>query len=280
MPEPRLRLAQVADLPTSDPTSWRRVWRRTQVRRLKDPLVRSSLALAGGSACGAVALFLLARGRFSLGVLALAVSVAQIAVYASVVMKALQDSKVIQYRREKRDLERRLNRERLHRGVLAASLDRIFEAESRSGSRSSPQLQTLLASLTTEVFQALVDNYFDVAVVITHEEGRYCHILRSAHSRGSRWHELEEGKRCEVKVSVEDKLASLAEFRYTVAAESATGWLRISVLTDDDLHPRDVELVEQMSGFIKLVAVRWETGAPKRLNGGAFLRRRHASSRA
>jgi hypothetical protein len=215
----------------------------------------------------------------TLAAVSLALAGIQMAVYASIVFEALKSEKAIQYWRERRDLDRRLRRERLHRSVLATSLDRVLSTKGDPSQSSWPQLQVLLAHLTAEVFQSLVDRYADVAVVITHEEGRYCLILRSAHSRGSRWHELEEGKRCEIEVSVEHKLSTLADFHHTVPpAQSASGWLRLSVLTDEELHPRDVELVEQMSGYIRLAALRWEAEAPVRLGQGTFARRPHASS--
>lgn len=274
--EPHLRLAQVSSLPL--PGRWQRLWRRIRTRHLRDPLVQSILALAGALGFGAVGLLLSFEGWMTLAAVSLALAGIQMAVYASIVFEALKSEKAIQYWRERRDLDRRLSRERLHRSVLATSLDRVLSAEGDPSQSSWPQLQVLLAHLTAEVFQSLVDRYADVAVVVTHEEDRYCLILRSAHSRGSRWHELEEGKRCEIEVSVEHKLSSLADFHHTVTARSASGWLRLSVLTDDELHPRDVELVEQMSGCIRLAAVRWEAEAPARLGEGGFARRPHASS--
>ncbi len=273
--KPQLRLAEVTDLPT--PGSHRRLWRRLRARRLRDPFARSTLALASAMAFGCLAVLLLLSDQMFWAAPLIAVAGAQLAVYLSIVIEALRRDKTAQYWRDKRDLERRLNRERLHRTVLSATLDRVFDLENDAPDGWSVQPVTLLASLTAELFKALTDGYPDVAVVISHEEGRYCEILRSAHSRGSRWRELQAGKHCRIESSIEHKLDHLAKYHHSVVAESASGWLRLSVLTDSELHERDRELADQTASYLKLIALRWKTLGTARLADGRTFRRASSS---
>lgn len=239
------------------PSSWQRRWGRIRSRPLQDPLSLGVLSLTLGVVLSSLALWSFLEGRTVSAVVALLGSTVSLSLYVTMALRAWRRESAAGRWHERRNLRLRLTREEARTEFLTVVLSGVYTLD-RSRRREEHQVQEILAEIVIALYWVLERTYSDVAVVLALETENHFQVLHSETSKGSRWREIEPGKRCRVEASFAETLHRLALDHRALSVRTASSVLQIGVLSSRRFEQADQTMFGELPKYLRLITDRWE----------------------
>jgi hypothetical protein len=232
--------------------------RRTLATFTKDAVGQGVIWLSLAMALLVASVLLRRDGAYALGTGIFGAAIVALSGFMLLSMRAVKRDKVIEYWSDRRALRLELRWEKARGELLTKTLLRVHDLDQHCGG----DVRGVLAELVEDLYAVLAAGHDETAVTLALEtQGRYW-VLHNATGVASRWRGLAPGKSCSTHGgSFEEKLASYASYHQAFSVPTASGHLRIGVLSDGPFSVEDKALFMQVPVCFSLVAARWRQSA-------------------